>query len=868
MDATAPESFRSGMLATFGAGFFLLGLPIFFRNLRMEDHSAERIRRAAERGPVVYVLHTRSVVDWLALNRVLVARGLPLPVFTNGVDATFWMPLAEQWRALTRRFRGETPAFDPMSTGWLADCIASGRPTCLFLQPQQNLVDLVVRRDEPDPIAALLDAQARTDLPVQVIPIVVIANRSPEPAQREVGSFLIGLEDIPGSLGKLTAIATQGNALVQAGEAIPLTEYVARYKDEPPARRKKMLRLALRRWLYREARVVRGPRARPYGHVRRVVLESRELTDLVPRESAATGRSPEKIRAEVAKQYDKMAASFSFPVVQMSAAVCKLVWNRIYSGIDVREEDLDRIREALRKGTPILVPCHRSHLDYLLISCLLFEHDIVIPHIVAGDNLSFWPLGSIFRRCGAFFIRRSFSGDRIFPVLFARYLKELVHMEVPIEFFIEGGRSRTGKLLPPKVGVFGMLMDAAASVTRSDREVSFLPIYIGYEQIAEERAYARELSGVRKEKESVQQVVKATGVLKNRYGKVYLRVGEALTAREIATGDDWSKLSKDRRHELLLAGGERLLHRINTEAVALPTAIVALAILSHARRGLRHAELKARVVRVRAFLAAAKVQEGGGMSHVDGIIDEALGRFVGGRLLTGLEEEHGRVYSIVPERRVTLEYYKNTVLHAFAPAAFYAGAVRALGAAPKSGTAAELPSALGPGNVDRAAVSRLFRLQQFLLRYEFVLDPDANEETLESRAIVGLTAYGALTTSAEGVLQVADRGRVGEIANLVANFLESYQLVLRAAKNAKGPLAAKDLSRDALAFGKTLLAVDEISRPEALNLVNLENAVRAFAEDGVLRRLADGRLELVPDLANPYAEALGQLLGIDPATGS
>jgi glycerol-3-phosphate O-acyltransferase len=839
------------MLPAFGIPYFLMGMPLFFRTLRMEDHSAERIRRASERGPVVYVLHTRSVVDWLALNRVLVAHNLPLPVFTNGVDATFWMPLVDQWRSLTRRFRGETPAFDPMSSGWLADCIASGRPTCLFLQPQRDLRDLVVKRDEPDPIQALLEAQARTDRPVQVVPIVVIANRSPEPAHREVGSFLLGLEDIPGSLGKLAAIATQGSALVQAGEAIPLAEYVERYREEPLARKLKMLRLALRRWLYRESRVVRGPRSRPYGQVRRTVLESREIQEMVRRESSATGRSAEKMRADVARQYDKIAAAFSFPMVQLSAAACKLIWYRIFSGIDVRDEDIDRIREALRKGTPVLVPCHRSHLDYLLISSLLYEKDVVIPHIVAGDNLAFWPVGAIFRRCGAFFIRRSFAGDRVFPVVFGRYLKELVHMEVPVEFFIEGGRSRTGKLLPPKVGVFGMLMDAAASVTRADREVSFLPIYIGYEQIAEERAYARELSGARKEKESVQQVAKAAGVLKNRYGKVYLRVGQALTAREIAGGEAWETLSKDRRHERLLAGGERLLHRINTEAVALPTAIVALAILAHARRGLRHAELQARVERLRAFLAAAHVQEGGGMSHVDGIIEEALGRFIGGRMLTAMEEEHGRVYSIVPERRVTLEYYKNAVLHAFAPAAFYATAVRSLGAEA----------------VDRAAVTPLFRLQQFLLRFEFVLDPDADEDTLEARAIVGLTAYGALATENDAV-RVVDKGRVGEIANLVANFLESYLLVLRAARSAKAPLAAKDLSRHALTFGKTLLAVDEITRPEALNLVNLENAVRAFSEEGVLRRLADGRLELVPELADPYVASLGRLLGVDPATGS
>ncbi len=851
VEATSPDSFRSGMLPRFGLPYFLLGLPLFFRTLRMEDHSAERIRRAAAGGPVVYVLHTRSVVDWLALNRVLVERGLPLPVFTNGIDATFWMPLGDQWRSLVRRFRGETPAFDPIESGWLADCIASGRPTCLFLAPQKDLRDLVVRREEPDPVAALLDAQARTERPVQVVPIVVIANRSPEPAHRDVGNFLLGLEDIPGSLGKLAMIASQGDALVQAGEPIPLSDYVARYRDEPRPRQLKVLRLTLRRWLYREARVVRGPRSRPYGWVRRQVLESRQVTELVQRECAATGKPAERVRADVARTYDRVAASFSFPVVRVFANLCRLIWHRIYSGIDVRPQDIDRIREALRAGTPVLVPCHRSHLDYLLISSLLYEHDVVIPHIVAGDNLSFFPLGWIFRRSGAFFIRRSFGGDRVFPVVFARYLQELVHMEVPIEFFIEGGRSRTGKLLPPKVGVLGMVLDGAANATRADREVTFLPIYIGYEQIAEERAYARELSGARKEKESVQQVAKAAGVLKNRYGKVYLRVGEPLTAREIFSGEDWMRASKDRRHELLMAAGERILHRINVEAVALPTAIVALAVLAHPRRGLRHAELRARVERLRSFLAAAGVSEGGGMSHVDGILEEALSRFAAGRMITELSEEHGRVYSIVSERRVTLEYYKNTVLHAFAPAAFYAGAVRAL----------------GQDVVDRAAVARLFRLQQFLLRYEFVLDPDADEETLERRAVTGLEAYGALVRDGD-VLRVADRARVGEIANLVANFLESYLLVLRTAKNAKGPLAAKDLSREALSFGKTLLAVDEITRPESLNLVNLENAVRSFAEDGVLRRLPDGRLELASDAASTYVETLGRLLlqeGASPA---
>ncbi len=845
VEATSPDAFRSGMLPSFGLAWYLLGLPLFFRRLRMEAHSAERIRRAAELGPIVYVLHTHSTVDWLALNRVLVEHGLPLPAFTNGLDATAWMPLAEQWRALTRRFRGETPAFDPLTNGWLAQCIASGRPTCVFLSPPWDIRDLLVRREAPDPIPALLDAQARSTRPIQVIPIVVIANRSPEPAQAEVMDFVTGLEALPGGFGKLMSIATRSTAIVQAGDPIPLLDYADRYAAEPLARRHKMLRLALRRWLYREARVVRGPRSRPYEQIQRHVLQSRSITELIERESAATGKPKDKIRAQVVKTYTKIAASFSFPVVRVFAWTVRQIWNRIYSGIDVRPEDVDRIREALRRGTPILVPSHRSHLDYLLISSLLYDHDVVIPHIVAGDNLSFWPLGAMFRRSGAFFIKRSFTGDRIFPVVFARYLEELVRMEVPVEFFVEGGRSRTGKLLPPKLGVLGMLLDAAHGATRSDREVSFLPIYIGYEQIAEERVYARELSGAGKEKESVKGVVKATGVLRNRYGKVYLRVGDPLTAREIFAGEDWAALPKDRRHEVLMATGERLLHRINKEAVALPTALVSLAILSHPKRGVRHAELRARVVRLRAFLAAEGVAEGSGMSHVEGIITEAISRFAAGKMVTSLEQEHGRVYSIVPERRVTLEYYKNTVIFAFVSAALYAAAVRAL----------------GQEVVDTAAVGRLFSLQHFLLRFEFVLDPDVDEGTLEERAVKGLVAYGALAQGEQ--ITVVDKGRVGEIANITASFLESYLLVLRAARNAKTPLAPKDLAQQCLSFGKTLLAVDELTRPESLNLVNVENAIRAYTEDGVFRRLPDGRLELVHEPATTYRDTLALLLGVE-----
>ena len=250
------------------------------------------------------------------------------------------------------------------------------------------------------------------------------------------------------------------------------------------------------------------------------------------------------------------------------------------------------------------------------------------------------------------------------------------------------------------------------------------------------------------------------------------------------------------------------------------------------------------------------VFSGGGVDHVEAIIEEAVARFTSGRLLVRLDAERDRVYRIVPERRATLEYYKNTVLHAFVPAAYVASAIRALGA----------------DVVDRPKVQALFRQQEFLLRHEFVLDPALDTDALEALGVRALCAYGAL--SADGTT-VLDRARVGEIANLTANFLESYLLVLRAAERAERattPMDLKSLAKDAMGFGKVLLAVDEIYRPEALSTQNLDNAVRAFKEEGVLSAV-DGGLRIARGPFDTWVSTLHSLLLVpardgEPASGS
>ena len=852
-DSSRRRSPPSAMLRRFGLLVRLSLVGVVLGRLRLEDHSAENIRRANAKGPLVYALHTWSLLDWLALNRTLNRRKLPLAVVTPGLRSTWFRPmgaaLKEVFETARDRLRhGAAP--DPVASGWLADAVARGRTACIWLTRHRPIRDALAG-EAPDPVAALLQAQERSERPVQVVPVVVIWRREPEAKRGEVARFLLGNQDEPGPIGKLWSVLTRsGLGIVQAGEALDLTELRRRLDPEAsPARQARTARILLRRYLYRESQVVRGPRIRPHRQLRGMVLRSPELRTLVEQEAAATGRSKAALRKEVARTFDRIAARMSAGFMQFGDLAGRVLFSRIYDGVDIRDEDLERVRAALRAGTPILVPNHRSHLDYLLISCVFYQNDVAPPHIVAGDNLGFFPLGALLRRMGAFFIKRSFAGDRVFPVVFERYLRQLIRDGFPVEFFLEGGRSRTGKMLPPKLGVLGMVLDAAAS-TRPDRDVTFLPISISYEQVAEESAYQRELTGAPKEREDLGQVVRATKVLGRRYGRVYLRVGEPMLAREILDEADgpWKEQDREHRREILQRAGERISYRIASSTVTLPTSVVAMALLAQSGRGVRVSELHGRVARLLELLERSGAVVSRSLRHVSWAVDQAMERFERTKLVSRLADEEGDILQVAFEQRMTLEHYKNALLHFVTPASLMAAAVRGL-------ERAEQP-------LDRERLRRLFRLQVFLLRYEVTLDPEVPLDDLGDRALDDLVAYGALLRGDDGVMQPGPRRLTGELAGLTRNLLESYLLVLQAAQALRSrDIPGKELPIRIQEWGRVRLAIDEIERHEALSLVNLQNAVRAFREEGVIEvRAGGGGLQFNDDAMRHYTRTLRLLL--------
>lgn len=834
-----PIRYGSTMLRRFGWFYKLLGLGAVMQRTRFEDHSAERIREAADKGPVVYVLLQRAVLDQLALNAVLNRRRLPLATWTNGGASFYWQPVAEAWKDVFARIGslfsfGRTP--DPIASGWLSRVVADGQTTMVFLQGGKPLTG-----PEQDPLAALIAAQEACDKPIQLVPVICVWDRAPEQYESAVRDFLLGSREFPSLLTKLQSlyVPSASRPFLQVGEPLDLAAFVSRAS---PARRLDSLRTILRRYLKREGKVVRGPRLLPRPVLKSLVLDAPKMRAFATEHAKETGKPVAAVRKTMEKEFNAIAANFSWPLIRFLSIAMKPLWTRVFNGYDIRDEDLDKIRNAMREGSAVLVPCHKSHFDYLLLSWVFFYDDLIVPHVVAGINLAIWPVHYVLRAGGGFFIKRKFAGEAIHATVFARYLRELLLHGYPVEFFIEGGRTRTGKLLMPRVGVLDMVLEAAEAAPKK-HEITLLPMAIAYEQVAEEGAYQSELEGGKKQAESMGQLIKARRVLRQRFGRVYLRVGEPVKCSDI-TADGWKELDPETRNAKLFHTGKALVHRIGAAMVVLPTGLVALGLLAHHRQGIGHAELHARLERLRSLLEHLGALESSAMNHFDSAMAQALDRFLREGHIERIGEGDQRVWRIVPERRSLLDFHKNQLLHYLAVPCMVSAAIRANG--PETFTVAELEDDL--------------EWLAGLLRREFTLDPDLDTQGLLAYGLEALTHHGAVAPTEAGYA-VSDPEAIGEILGLLRALLESYRLVAASAKSLPSRALSQKAFVDSILERKDdWLQEGVATRPESFGAVALKNAVAVLAEDGIIDRSTEvlgADAAAAADLEARLAKALG-----------
>src|SRR5690606_25620168 len=361
------------------------------------------------------------------------------------------------------------------------------------------------------------------NLDVQIVPVTLLWGRAPD---KERSLFKLLLSDpwaVAGRLQKLLIILIHGrNTFVQFNKPISLRQVTSTVRTEELATRKlaRILRVHFRR--VRQA--VIGP---DLSHRRTLVqslIKSPVVKDAIRETAKRDNIPPAKARDRALKYADEIASNVSVAGVRFLDILLTRVWNRIYDG--VRIHNIEAVQEVAKENAIVYVPCHRSHIDYLLLSYVLFHNGLMVPHIAAGINLNMPVVGSILRRGGAFFMRRSFRENKLYAAVFNEYMHSMLTRGYSVEYFVEGGRSRTGRTLPPKGGMISMTL---RSFLRDHRKpIVFVPVYVGYEKILEERSYLGWLSGKMKEKESVLGLFKILGNLRDRFGKVTVNFGEPI----------------------------------------------------------------------------------------------------------------------------------------------------------------------------------------------------------------------------------------------------------------------------------------------------------------------------------------------------
>ncbi|MEN4769942.1 glycerol-3-phosphate 1-O-acyltransferase PlsB [Duffyella gerundensis] len=357
-------------------------------------------------------------------------------------------------------------------------------------------------------------------LDVQMVPVSVMFGRAPG---REIqGEPRPHLRDLNG-VQKFFAVSWLGrDSFVRFSPMVSLRRMATEHGTDKRIAQK-LARLA-RIHFARQRHAAVGPSLPARQDLFNKLLQSKAIAKAVEDEARSKKVSHEKAQQNAIELMEEIAANFSYEAIRVTDRVMGWTWSKLYQGINVNGGE--RVRQLAQDGHEIVyVPCHRSHMDYLLLSYVLYHQGLVPPHIAAGINLNFWPAGPIFRRLGAFFIRRTFKGNKLYATVFREYLGELFTRGYSVEYFVEGGRSRTGRLLDPKTGTLAMTIQAM--LRGGNRPITLVPIYIGYEHVIEVGTYAKELRGAAKEKEGFMQMLQGLRKLRN-LGQGYVNFGEPL----------------------------------------------------------------------------------------------------------------------------------------------------------------------------------------------------------------------------------------------------------------------------------------------------------------------------------------------------
>jgi len=398
----------------------------------------------------------------------------------------------------------------------------------------------------------------------------------------------------------------------------------------------------------------------------RSLSQNSEVKKEIEKLSNGNKKTKKRLKKKALSYANEICSDLNYPIVRLLIRCFSWFWNRRYDGIEIK--NLEEIKRISDKNSIVYVPCHRSHIDYCALSYILYNNGLMLPQIPAGNNLNLPIMGRILRGGGAVFMRRSFNNP-LYSTVFFQHIRNLIRRGSSIEFFPEGGRSRSGLSLPSRPGLISMIIRSFASL-ESDK-VKIVPIYIGYEKILEGQSYLSELSGKSKKGESLLDPIRALKDFNNKLGSAYINFGDPIDLgsflRERVSESELKENTLNEKPEWLKKAttnlGESIIKGINSSVAVTSTSLFSISLLTDSTQSLSEDKLKGRINMYLDLIKNSKTYSHVWLTNTNP--SEIIDKTVELKLIKSQLVGNSKIFKPTNDETSILSFYKNNISHLF-----------------------------------------------------------------------------------------------------------------------------------------------------------------------------------------------------------
>jgi glycerol-3-phosphate O-acyltransferase len=798
----------------------------------MDDNSSPQRGNEAPRVPWRLRLFGRMLESWIRIKpdpadpKSLLLPGVPVIYVTERYGLSDALILEQACREA-----GLPSALIPppnLATRRKRSYFATSMRNSLFWNP--------ARRHAPtQPLAELMaQLELHPDKDVQLVPVSIFVGRAPS---RQSGWFSVLFSEnwvVVGRFRRLLGLVLNGrDTHVQFSTPVSLRNVLVQEQEQPRDRTVRKISRVLRAHFRRIRAAVIGPDLSHRRTVVHAVVNAESVQEVVAAVAAKENLTRDQAMKRANDYAVEIAADYSHTVVRSLSFMLTTFWNKLYDGVTMNH--FDQVRAIAPGHEVIYVPCHRSHIDYLLVSWLLYTTGIVPPHIAAGVNLNLPLVGPLLRRGGAFFLRRSFKANALYSAVFNEYVSQLFARGVSMEYFIEGGRSRTGRLLQPKAGMLGMTL--RAFLRESRRPVLFQPVYIGYEKLMEGNSYIGELSGQPKQKESLLGLLRSVKKLRERYGRVAVNFGEPVFLDDLLAREapDWRATAHEEKPEWFNrsvdALAERIQININRAADVNPINLLAVALLATPKHAMAETDLITQLDLYKSLLE--ELPYGERVTLTAKTPQQIIAYAEQMQWVRRIRHPLGDVLTSEGKQAVLLSYFRNNVLHLFAASAWIACCF------------------INNRRMARASLLRLSKLIYPFIQSELFLPWDEAGFIERIQATIDFfMRRGVLTPDADG--RVLNRGagqgdaafQLRTLAHSLLQAFERYYITIAVlVKHGPHTISAAELENLCTLTAQRLTLLHELNAPEFFDKALFKGFIQQLRERRVIWTDDAGKLD-------------------------